>query len=323
MQTIELEAPGGAEALRLEERPERSPGPSEARVRIEAAGVNFIDVYHRTGLYPLPRPFRLGVEGAGVVEALGEGVTGLALGDRVAFVLVQGAYATSIVVPAHKLVPIPDGVTTRQAAAAMVQGMTAHYLTHATFPLAAGDTCIVHAAAGGVGLLLCQLAKARGANVLATVSTEAKAERARAAGADHVVLYTREDFAAEAMRLTAGRGVDVVYDSVGQATFQKSLAALRPRGMLVSFGQASGPVPPFDVLALSAGSLFLTRASLAHYVATRDELLERAGAVLSAVADGSLRLTIDRELPLEEAREAHRLLEGRSTIGKLLLIPTA
>jgi NADPH2:quinone reductase len=323
MKAIRIHATGGPEVLRYEDAGDPTPKEGEALVALEAVGVNYIDVYHRTGLYTLaPPPFTPGVEGAGTVETVGPGVTGVRPGDRVAFAGPAGAYAQRVAVSAERLVPVPARVSLKQAAAAMLQGMTAHYLALTTCPLRAGRTCLVHAAAGGVGLLLCQIAHRQGARVIATVSTEAKALLAREAGADEVILYTREDFEAETRRLTSGRGVEVVYDGVGHATFAKSLACLAPRGLLVLFGQASGPVPPFDPAVLSQkGSLFLTRPTLLHYVATRDELLERAGDVLGWIADGRLKLRIDREYPLAEAAAAHRALEGRETTGKLLLIP--
>ncbi|HZN10744.1 MAG TPA: quinone oxidoreductase, partial [Blastocatellia bacterium] len=287
-----------------------------------AVGVNFIDVYHRTGLYPLPLPFTPGMEGAGVVEAVGPDVTEVAAGDRVAYAMTPGAYAEYAVVPAWRLVKVPAGVGLEQAAAAMLQGMTAHYLTTSTYPLKAGETALVHAAAGGVGLLLIQMAKAVGARVLGTAGTEAKAQLAREAGADEVILYAEQDFEQEVKRLTGGRGVQVVYDSVGKDTFLKSLNSLAPRGMLALFGQSSGPVAPFDPgLLAQKGSLFLTRPSLAQYAATRDDLLWRAGAVFDWIGAGRLKLRIDRTFPLAEAAEAHRQLEGRKTTGKVLLIP--
>lgn len=322
MRAIRIHEPGGPEVLKLEETPPPEPGPGEARVKLEACGVNFIDVYHRTGLYQAALPFTPGMEGAGVVEAVGPGVSEVKPGDRVAYAMNLGAYAEKAVVPAWKLVLLPDGVDARSAAAAMLQGMTAQYLAFSTFRLEPGHTAVVHAAAGGVGLLLVQLASKRGARIFATVSTEAKAALAREAGADEVIRYDQVDFQAEVKRLTGGRGVDVVYDSVGKATFEKSLASLAARGMMVLYGQSSGPVPPLDPQVLAArGSLFLTRPSLAHYCLDRRELLGRAGDVLRWVSTGELRLRIDRTLPLAEAAEAHRLLEGRKTTGKLLLTP--
>ena len=322
MKAIRVHVPGGPEAMQWEEVPRPEPKAGEALVAIEAAGVNFIDVYVCTGQYKAALPLTVGTEAAGRVEALGPGVSDLSVGDRVASVNVPGAYAPYAAVPAARLVKIPDGVTSRQAAAVMLQGMTAHYLTFSTYALKAGDVCLVHAAAGGVGLLLCQIAKRKGARVLGTVSTPEKARRAREAGADEAILYTQSDFSSEVKRLTGGAGVRVVYDSVGKATFDKSLDCLAMRGSLVLFGQSSGPVAPLDPQILNQkGSLYLTRPTLAHYVAAREELLERAGAVLGWVRDGSLKVTIDRELPLAEASEAHRLLVSRQTSGKLLLIP--
>jgi NADPH2:quinone reductase len=287
---------------------------------VEAAGVNYIDVYQRTGQYKVAVPFTPGQEAAGVVTAVGSGVTEPRVGDRVAYTGVLGAYAELAVVPADRVVVLPDGVGTKQGAAAMLQGMTAHYLVTATYPLKAGDTCLVHAAAGGVGLLLCQLAKLGRARVIGTVSTREKAALAREAGADEVILYTEQDFEAEVKRLTSGMGVQVVYDSVGKTTFDKSLNCLRPRGLLATFGQSSGAIPPFDLSILNGkGSLFVTRPSLGHHIATRDELLWRAGDVLGWVASGKLKLRIERVYPLAEAAQAHRDLESRKTAGKLLL----
>ena len=322
MRAIRVHAHGGPEVLELDEAPVPVPGSGQALVRIEAAGVNFIDIYHRSGLYKVPLPLVPGQEGAGVVTALGPDAPGVAIGDRVGYTGVLGAYAEFAVVPADRLVPLPPGVTARQAAAALLQGVTAHYLATSTYRLAAGETCLVHAAAGGLGLLLCQIAKRLGARVIGTVSTEAKAQLARAAGADEVILYTQQDFEAEVKRLTGGAGVRVVYDSVGKTTFDKSLNCLARRGMLVLCGQSSGPVPPLDPQVLNQkGSLYLTRPTLAHYTATRDELLARAGEVLGWVADGSLTVRIGREYPLVQAAEAHRALAGRETTGKVLLLP--
>lgn len=321
MKAIRVNAHGGAEALVLEERPEPVPGPDEAVVAVDAAGVNFIEIYFRKGAYRASVPFTPGGEAAGTVVAVGAAVAEVRVGDRVATVNAQGAYAERTVAPARRLVKLPEGVSTRQAAAALLQGMTAHYLATSTFPLGPGHACLVHAAAGGVGLLLCQIAKRRGARVIGTVSTAAKAALARDAGADETVLYTEEDFVATVKRLTNGRGVDVVYDSVGATTFEKGLDALAPRGLMALYGQASGAVAPVDPQLLNQkGSLFLTRPTLVHYTATREELLQRAGDVLSWVADGSLRLRVDREIPLADAAEAHRLLESRRTSGKLILV---
>lgn len=322
MKAIIVEKTGSPDVLQYLERPTPTPGPGQALVRVEAIGVNFIDVYHRTGLYPLPLPFIPGSEAAGVVEAVGDGVTEVTLGDRVAYAMVPGAYAEFVVVPAARLVRVPEHITSRQAAAAMLQGMTAHYLTTSTYALKRGDWALVHAAAGGVGLLLIQMAKRVGANVIGTVSTEAKAELARGAGADHVILYTTQDFELETKRITEGKGVQVAYDSVGKDTFLKSLAVLAPRGMMALFGQSSGPVAPFDpALLAQRGSLFMTRPSLAHYAATREELEWRAGDVLEWVGSGELKLRIEDSYPLAQASEAHRDLEGRRTTGKVLIIP--
>lgn len=313
---------GGPEVLKLETLPLLEPRAGEALVRIEAAGVNFIDVYQRTGLYPSPLPARLGLEGAGVVEAIGHGVTEVCPGDRVAWQGVPGSYATHNLIPCDKLVILPRGIDARTAAAVMLQGMTAHYLVRSTYPLKPGETCVVHAAAGGVGLLLCQMAKRAGARVIATVSTADKAALARDAGADHTVLYSTEDFEAEVKRLTGGRGVEVVYDSVGKTTFEKSLNCLALRGCFVLYGQSSGPVPAVDPRALSLkGSLFFTRPSLHHYVATREELLARATEVLRWVESGALKVRIGATFALSEAAAAHRELEARRTTGKVLLIP--
>lgn len=322
MKAIRVSAPGGPDALRLEDVPQPTPGPHDALVRIEAAGVNFIDVYQRKGAYPLPLPFVVGQEAAGTVMAVGPEVSEVRAGARVAYTGVPGAYAEYAVVPAGRLVLLPEDVSTRQGAAAMLQGMTAHYLATTTYPLQPGDTCLVHAAAGGVGLLLSQVARMRDARVIGTVSTAAKAALARDAGAADVILYTERDFEAEVKRLTGGAGVRVVYDSVGVTTFTKGFNCLAPRGMMVLFGQSSGAVEPFDPQILNRkGSLFLTRPNLAHYIAARAELQQRSSEVLAWVRAGTLRLRIDRELPLAQAAEAHRLLEGRHTTGKLLLIP--
>jgi NADPH2:quinone reductase len=323
MKAIQVKQPGGPEAMELVDVPIPQPGPHQALVRIAAAGVNFIDVYYRTGLYKADLPIALGSEGAGTVEAVGSEVAEVVSGDRVAYAMARGSYAEYAVVPAASLVKIPGALDFNSAAAAMLQGMTAHYLTHSTYPLKPGDTCLVHAAAGGAGGLIVQMAKMRGARVFGTVSTEAKAEIARQHGADEAILYTQDDFEAAVKRLTGGRGVDVVYDSVGVTTFGKSLNSLRPRGLLALFGQSSGPVPPFDPSILNGkGSLFLTRPSLGHYVLTRDELLWRAGDVLGWVASGTLKLRIGGVYPLAQAAAAHRDLEGRKTTGKLLLTAT-
>ncbi|HXO40439.1 MAG TPA: quinone oxidoreductase [Thermoanaerobaculia bacterium] len=324
MHAVRVHQFGGPEVLVYEEVDDPLAGPGQVVVRIEASGLNFIDIYHRTGFYklPTPPPFTLGQEAAGTVMAIGDGVAEVAVGDRVAFCGIQGAYAEQAAVPAARLVKLPDGVSTRQGAAVMLQGMTAHYLACSTRPLGPGDACLVHAGAGGVGQLLCQIAKLRGARVFATVSTEEKAELARQSGADEVILYTRQDFEAEVKRATGGRGVQVVYDGVGRTTFDKGLACLEPRGMMVAFGQSSGAVPPFDVGRLAAlGSLFLTRPTLFHYMATREELTARAGDLFGWLAAGKLELRIGAELPLRNAADAHRALEGRQTTGKVLLIP--
>jgi NADPH2:quinone reductase len=321
MRAVIIEAPGGPEQMKLVDRPDPVPGPGEVRVRVEAAGVNFIDVYKRTGLYANPMPLALGEEGAGTIDAVGAGVTEWREGDRVAWAGVGGSYASHVVAKASALVPVPPGVDAVHAAAVMLQGMTAHYLAHSTWPLRAGEHCIVHAAAGGVGLLLCQMARRVGAIAIGTASTEAKRALAREAGAAHVIDYTKVDFAVEARQLTHGRGVDVVYDSVGKDTFVRSLAALRPRGMLVLYGQSSGPVPPFDVHALRlGGSLFLTRPTLHDYTRDAGELAVRASEVLGGVARGELLVRVHQTFPLDRAADAHRLLESRATSGKLVLV---
>jgi NADPH2:quinone reductase len=322
MQAIRMYATGGPEVLRVEDVPVPEPGPGQARVKLAASGVNFTDIYTREGLYPAPLPLTLGQEGAGVVDAVGPDVTDIAVGTPVAFTGINGAYAEYIVAPAARLVPVPEGIDLRQAAAVMLQGMTAHYLSHSTYPLQPGDTALVHAAAGGVGGLLVQLAKLRGARVIGTVSTEAKAQIAREAGADEIILYTQEDFVARTRALTDGRGVDVVYDSVGKTTFDQSLDCLRPRGYMVIFGQSSGPVPPFNVQTLNAkGSLFLTRPTLAHYIATTEELRQRSGDLFALLGLGQLQVRIGATYPLAEAAAAHQALAGRQTTGKVLLIP--
>jgi NADPH2:quinone reductase len=317
---VRLHAPGGPDALRVESAPVPAPAAGEALVRVAYAGVNFIDVYKRTGLYPVPLPATLGEEGAGTVTAVGAGAAGVRAGDRVAWAGALGAYAEYALVPAAKLVPLPAAVDDRRGAAVMLQGLTAHYLAASTYPLGAGDRCVVHAAAGGVGLLLVQIAKRRGAEVFATAGSDEKAALARAAGADHAIVYTRGDWAAEVRALTGGRGVQVVYDSVGAATFAAGLAVLAPRGLMALFGQSSGPVPPLDPQLLNRhGSLFLTRPTLAHHVATRDELLWRAGELFAWMAAGALDVRVGAEFALGDAAEAHRALEGRRTTGKVLL----
>ncbi|OLA98577.1 MAG: NADPH:quinone reductase [Candidatus Rokubacteria bacterium 13_1_20CM_2_69_58] len=322
MKAVRVHTPGGPDVLKYEDVPEPQPKAGEAIVRIDAAGLNYVDVYYRSGLYKAELPMTLGLEAGGTVTAVGPNVTEVKVGDKVAYTGVAGAYAQYAAVPAQRLVVLPASVSTRQGAAAMLQGMTAHYLACSTHPLKKGDTCLVHAAAGGVGLLLCQIAKMRGARVIGTVSTEEKAKLAREAGADEVILYTKQDFEAEVKRLTSGKGVQVVYDSVGKTTFDKGFNCLALRGLMVLYGQSSGPLGPFDPQVLNAkGSLFLTRPSLVHHVATRDELLARAGDVLGWIRDGKLRLRTEFEFALKDAAEAHRALEGRKTTGKVLLIP--
>jgi NADPH2:quinone reductase len=321
MKAIQVQQVGGPDAMLLADIPVPEPKPNEALVKIAAAGVNFIDVYFREGRYKAAIPFVPGQEAAGDVVSVGNAVTGLKPGDRVAYAMVQGSYAEYAAVPADRLVKIPEAVSYQQAAAAMLQGMTAHYLSYSTYPLKKGETTLVHAAAGGVGLLLVQMAHNIGARVVATVSTDEKAQLARGAGADEVILYTQTDFEAETKRLTAGRGVDVVYDSVGKTTFEKGLNVLRPRGYMVLFGGSSGAVPPFDLIQLSGkGSLFVTRPTLGHYVLTREELEMRANAVFGMIATRTLRLRVEHTYPLKDAAQAHRDLEGRKTTGKLLLL---
>jgi NADPH:quinone reductase len=322
MRAIRVHKYGGPEVLAVDDLPLPEPKAGEARVKLEAIGVNYIDIYQRTGLYPLQTPFTLGSEAAGVVDAVGEGVTEVKKGDRVAYAMVPGSYAEYAIVPAWRLVPVPPNIDAKSAAAIMLQGMTAHYLTHSTYPLKQGDTALLHAAAGGVGLLLAQIAKMRGATVIGTVSTEAKAALAKHAGADDVILYTQTDFLTEVKKLTAGKGVHVVYDSVGATTFDKSLDCLRPRGYLVLFGQSSGPIPPFDPGKLAGkGSLFLTRPSLAHYTLDRAELLQRSGDLFDWIASSKLKLRVESAFPMVDAAEAHRQLEGRKTTGKVVLFP--
>jgi len=322
MKAVLIKQTGGPEVMEYADVPAPQAKPSEAVVKIAAAGINFIDVYYREGRYRTPLPFVSGQEGSGVVSAVGSEVREVAVGDRVAYTGVIGAYAEYAAVPADRLVKIPAGVNDREAAAAMLQGMTAHYLSQDTYPLKKGETALIHAAAGGVGLLLVQMAHNIGARVLATVSTDEKAKLARAAGADEVILYTQSDFEQETKRLTGGKGVDVIYDSVGKTTFEKGLNLLRPRGMMVLYGGSSGAVPQFDPITLTAkGSLYLTRPSLVHYVITAQELQQRAGAVLEMIREGKLKLRIEHIYPLGQAVQAHRDLEGRKTTGKLLLIP--
>lgn len=320
MKAIQVLTPGGPEQLQLVDTATPQPGAGQALVRLAASGVNFIDVYFRTGLYKSDSPIAIGSEGAGTVESIGNGVTEVSPGDRVAYAMARGSYAEYAVVPAAQLVKIPDHVDFQTAAAAMLQGMTAHYLTHSTYPLKSGESCLVHAAAGGAGGLVVQMAKMLGARVFGTVSTEEKARIARENGVDEAILYTQVDFDAEVKRFTGGKGVDVVYDSVGKSTFDKSLNSLRPRGVMALFGQSSGSVPPFEPNILNGkGSLYLTRPSLGHYLLTREELVWRAGDVLRWIDEGKLKLRIDRVYPLADAASAHRDLESRRTAGKLLL----
>jgi len=322
MRAIRIHETGGPEKLRLDDVPLPMPGPGEVRLRVEAAGLNFVDVYHRIGLYPFPLPLTLGLEAAGTITAVGSGVSEFRVGDHVATARASGAYADETVAPAAQLVRVPVGVTSQIAAALLLQGLTAHFLACDTFPLKSGDTALVHAAAGGVGLLLVQIAKKRGARVLACVGSDAKAALAREAGADAVIVTAKENFADEARRLTGGRGVDVVYDSVGKDTFEGSLNSLRPRGMMVTYGNASGPVPPFSPLVLTQkGSLFITRPSLPHYIQTPAELRTRADELFRWLAAGELRVRIGATFPLTDAADAQRALEGRGTTGKVLLLP--
>jgi len=322
MKAIQLKQTGGQEVLQLADLPIPQPKPNQAVVKIAASGVNFIDVYQREGRYSVPLPFVLGQEGAGVVTNVGPEVKSVKPGDRVAWCGVLGSYAEYAAVPGERLVPVPQGVSDQQAAAAMLQGMTAHYLIHDTFPLKSGQTALIHAAAGGAGALLVQMAHNIGARVIATVSTDEKANVARQAGADEVILYSKIDFETETKRLTGGKGVDVVYDGVGKTTFEKGLNVLRPRGMMVLFGGSSGPVPPFDPIQLSQkGSLYLTRPALVHHIASTEELRSRSSAVFKMIADGKLKIRIAHTYPLAESQQAHRDLEGRKTTGKFLLIP--
>ena len=322
MKAIQIFEIGGPDQMKLVELDLPEPGPGQVRLRIEAAGVNFIDTYFRAGIYPVPLPFTPGVEAAGVVDYLGEGAEGFALGDRVAWTGIPGTYASHCLAPVDRLVRIPDGLSTEFAAATLLQGMTAHYLTHGVRDTRPGDVVLVHAAAGGTGGLLVQLLKQAGARVIATCGTSDKAGLARESGADDVILYTEEDFQSRTRELTDGRGVDVVYDSVGQSTFEGSLGSLRPRGLLCLFGQASGVVPPFDLGRLNgAGSLFVTRPSLAHYVADRESLELRSSFVFTALAKGTLTQRIGGRYALADAAKAHSDLEGRGTVGKLLIVP--
>lgn len=322
MRAIRVHEHGGPDVLRLDDVARPEPAAGQVRVRIEAAGVNFIDVYHRTGAYPSDLPVIIGREGAGVVDVAGSGVTGVSEGERVAFAMVPGTYAEYALVDAAMLAPLPAEVSSEEGAAVMLQGTTAHYLTHSTYPLQEGDTCLVHAAAGGVGHLLVQMAKMRGARVIGTASTPEKIAFAREMGADEMIRYTEVDFREEVMRLTDGRGVDVVYDSVGQDTFMESLRSLRPRGYLVLYGQSSGAVDPVDLQLLNRhGSLFVTRPSLAHYLADPDELSWRTGELFGWMANGRLHVNVDQRFPLAEAAQAHRYLQGRKTMGKIVLLP--
>ena len=322
MKAIQVKQPGGVEALELTEIPIPEPKGSEVVIKIAASGVNFIDIYQREGRYKLPLPFVAGQEGSGTVTAVGSQVSGIKVGDRVAWAGIQGSYAEYLAAPADRLVLVPAGVDDRTAAAAVLQGMTAHYLSHDTYPLKRGETALIHAAAGGVGLLLVQMAHNIGARVIGTVSTEEKATLARDAGADEVILYTQTDFETETKKLTGEKGVDVVYDSVGKTTFEKGLNVLRPRGYMVLFGGSSGAVPPFDLIQLSQkGSLYITRPTLLHYIITTDDLRKRASAVFDMIAAGKLRLRVAHTYPLAEAAQAHRDLEARKTTGKLLLLP--
>jgi NADPH:quinone reductase len=323
MQVVRIHEQGGPDVMRLEELPTPEPGPGQARVRVAAAGVNFVDIYQRTGQYKVALPFALGGEGAGTVEALGPGVSELSIGQAVAWTGVPGSYATYVLADASRLVPVPEGIELREAGAVMLQGMTAHYLTHSTYRLEPGRSCLIHAAAGGVGQLFCQMARMRGASpIIGTVGRPEKVQLARDAGAHEVIVYTEQDFPSEVKRITGGQGLDVVYDSVGKDTFDKSLACLKPRGMLVLFGAASGPVPPFDINVLqNMGSLYLTRPTLVNYTATRDELLWRSGDLFDWVKHHKLRVRIERTYPLSEAAAAQRDLASRSTTGKLLLVP--
>jgi NADPH2:quinone reductase len=322
MKAIRVHAPGGPEAMKLEDVAEPQPKAGEAVVKVDAAGLNYIDVYQRSGLYKLEMPLTLGLEAGGTVTAVGSGVADVRVGDKVAYTGIPGAYAQFAAVPAARLVTLPQGVSTKQGAAIMLQGMTAHYLACSTYPLKKGDTCLVHAAAGGVGLILCQIARLRGAKVIGTVSTEEKAKLAREAGADETILYTKQDFAAEVKRITGGKGLQVVYDSVGKDTWEGSLNCLAPRGLIALYGQSSGPIGQIDPQILNTkGSLFLTRPSLNAYIATREELQQRAADLFGWVRDGKLKLRMEFEFPLKDAADAHRALEGRKTTGKVLLIP--
>ena len=321
MKAIVVEQFGGPEVLKWKDVADPEPSEGQAVVRLEAIGVNFIDIYHRTGLYPNPLPFIPGSEGAGIVEAVGPGVREVRIGDRVAYAMGVGAYAEKTVVPAWRLVKLPESISSEYGAAIMLQGMTAQYLVRGSYPIQRGDSILIHAAAGGVGLLLVQIAKHLGAFVIGTVSNEEKAQMAKREGADEIILYTKLDFRDEVKRITGGKGVSAVYDSCGQTTFERSLESLRPRGCMVLFGQSSGPVPPFSASLLSKGSYFLTRPSLGHYTATREELLNRANEVFEWAKSGVLKIQMDSKYPLEQASEAHRRLESRASMGKILLVP--
>jgi NADPH:quinone reductase len=321
MKAIVIEEFGSRDVLKVKEVPEPQPGEGQARVRLEAIGVNFIDIYHRTGLYPNPLPCTPGSEGAGVVDAVGPGVKDVKIGDRVAYAMGVGSYAEKAVMPTWRLVQVPESISTQQAAAVLLQGMTVEFLLRGAYPVQRGESILVHAAAGGVGSLLVQVAKNIGAFVIGTVSTEEKAALARKAGADEIILYTKQDFLEETRRITEGKGVSVVYDSVGQTTFERSIGCLKPRGYLVLFGQSSGVVSPFSPSLLAKGSNFLTRPSLGHYTATREELLQRANQVFDWVKSGAMKIRIDSSYPLEKATEAHARLESRASTGKILLLP--
>lgn len=321
MKAVRVHEVGGPDVLRYEDVPVPTPGPGQALVKLEAIGLNFLDCYFRAGLYKTPLPFIPGSEAAGTVTAIGPNVTLVRVGDRVSYAPAMGAYAEYAAVAADRLVPVPESVDMRTAAAVTLQGMTAHYLATSTYALKPGDTALIHAAAGGVGLLLVQMAKMRGARVFGTVSTREKAALAREAGADEVILYAEQDFEAEVMRLTGGKGVNVVYDSVAKTTFEKSLNCVGPRGVLALFGQSSGPVTAFDPARLAKNAIFLTRPGLGQYTATREELAQRAGDVFEWVRSGRLHVRVSQTLPLRDAAEAHRLLEGRKTTGKVLLVP--
>lgn len=322
MKAVRIHTPGGPDAMKLDEVAQPEPKAGEALVKVDAAGLNYIDVYFRSGQYKGNLPLTLGMEAGGTVTAVGPNVSEVGVGDKVAYTGIPGAYADYAAVPAARLVKLPPGLSTKHGAAMMLQGLTAHYLACSTYPLKAGDICLVHAAAGGVGLLLCQIAKLRGARVIGTVSTDEKAKLAREAGADEIILYTTQDFVAEVKRVTGGKGLQVIYDAVGKDTFDKGFECLVPRGMMVLYGQSSGPVGPFDLQVLNAkGSLFVTRPSLNHHIASREELLQRTGELIGWIRDGKVKLRMEFEFPLKDAAEAHRALEGRKTTGKVLLVP--